>query len=109
MGGGQFGTIGGTPRTPLVLGEFGGLAAANRGAENTQEKNVNLVTEQQARAVGIQANNPGWTNANAAASQKPGGYARVSGLGQFDPNFAVEVTSYDDSGQGKTTYRPGVP
>jgi len=101
-GGGQFGPLN-QQRGNLVLGPLGGLATANRTAEATVEKGANLVNEQQDRTVGIQHDNPGFTAANATASQTPGGYAKPSGINVN--GFRTQVTKYDDSGTQSITYR----
>lgn len=101
-GGGQFGAL--TPtRGTVNFGPLGGLATANRNVEAGVEKASNLVTRNVTRGEGIQANNPGWTADNAAASQTPAGYARNSGINV--DGFRTSVTKYDESGTGTTTYR----
>ncbi len=103
VGGGQYGVLN-QQRGNLVLGPLGGLATANRTAFAGVAKQNNLVNEQVDRGTAIMSNNPGWTRENAAAAQTPQGYAVESGLP--DPNFAIAVHRYDESGTGTTTYRP---
>jgi len=102
VGGGQYGVIN-QQRGNLVLGNIGGLANANRTAENLAEKANNQVVEQVTRGNGIMSNNPGWTRDNAAASQTAAGYARPSGINV--DGFRTQISRYDESGTGTTTYR----